>query len=234
MIRWLIQSAQDLPNLAGGQTPRGMLCPNEQRDLERLRVPKRRQDWLLGRFTAKRLLCEHLNRSQGIELSFDSVEIRPRPSGAPQAFLRGLPLPLDLSISHSSGQSFCAICEDEGVRIGADLETIEPRSPSFVADYFTDEERVAVRASEARLRDTLVTVIWSAKEAVLKALQLGLTVDTRDICCLPLDWPARGAGWHPLHLRARSDFSSTLRPGARLVGWWTVEGDRVRTLAAIV
>ncbi len=36
----------------------------------------------------------------------------------------------------------------------------------------------------ADLVDTLVTATWSAKEAVLKALQLGLTVDTRRVTVL--------------------------------------------------
>ena len=65
--------------------------------------------------------------------------------------------------------------------VGADIEHVEPRDPAFVRDFFTTGEAERVWRCPAKQRDTLVTVLWSAKEAVLKVLRLGLTVDTRRV-----------------------------------------------------
>ncbi|MCZ7667962.1 MAG: 4'-phosphopantetheinyl transferase superfamily protein [Chloroflexi bacterium] len=64
------------------------------------------------------------------------------------------------------------------------MERIASRSPEFVTDYFTKEEQVLVDRASADMRDVAVTAVWSAKEAALKALHLGLTVDTRAVTCL--------------------------------------------------
>jgi len=44
-------------------------------------------------------------------------------------------------------------------------------------------------------RDLVTNVVWCAKEAVLKALGLGLTVDTYAVRCLPGAAPADPGAW---------------------------------------
>lgn len=51
MIAWLVQSACDLPALPAA----AWLSPPERERLSSFKVAKRRDDWLLGRWTAKRL-----------------------------------------------------------------------------------------------------------------------------------------------------------------------------------
>ena len=48
-----------------------------------------------------------------------------------------------LSLSHSSGAGLSVVAP-AGVAVGCDLETVEPRSPEFLADYFTVEEQTLV------------------------------------------------------------------------------------------
>ena len=78
-----------------------------------------------------------------------AVELRPAPSGAPQVFLHGKPAPVVLSLSHSGGTGFCVVAPP-GAEVGCDLERVEPRSPAFLADYFTDEERQVGGADAGR------------------------------------------------------------------------------------
>ncbi len=84
-----------------------------------------------------------------------------------------------LTISHSGHLALCALASGPGLRVGADLEKIEPRTETFILDYFTPAECQLVEAASAESRAVLVTLIWSAKEAMLKALGVGLRWDTR-------------------------------------------------------
>jgi phosphopantetheinyl transferase len=63
--------------------------------------------------------------------------------------------------------------------IGADIETVEPRDPALVRQFFSESE--ADRVAGGGDVDRTVARIWSAKEAVLKAMGIGLRHDTRDI-----------------------------------------------------
>jgi 4'-phosphopantetheinyl transferase len=86
-----------------------------------------------------------------------------------------------LSISHSSGAAFCAWTPLTTQHIGADIELIAPHPQYFIEDYFTPFEIAQCAQAPEPLRADLVTAIWSAKEAVLKALRQGLKWDTRQV-----------------------------------------------------
>ena len=190
MIRWLVQSVHDCPALAQGEAPPDWLSQAESAHLARLVIPKRRQDWLLGRWTAKHLVAAYLGE-QGGTPRLKAITIANDPSGAPFAYLEpnqpDSRIPISLTISHSGGISFCALVaqsrDSRGLSrlpsVGGDVEQIEPRSQSFVRDFFTAEEQAALTALSPELHDRRATAIWSAKEAALKSLHLGLSVDTR-------------------------------------------------------
>ena len=88
---------------------------------------------------------------------------------------------------------------DEGARIGADLETIEPRDSALVRQFYTDGEAKIVEAA-GNDRDEIVSRIWSAKEAVLKLLGLGLRIDTRGVVVNLAGeaFPECPADWQPV------------------------------------
>jgi 4'-phosphopantetheinyl transferase len=155
-----------------GDVPAGddWLTPREKQDLARLRLPKRRADWRLGRWTGKRAL-----ESFGGKASW---EVRAAADGAPEVFVEGKPAPLVMSLSHTSGCAVCAVAS-AGVRLGVDLEVLEPRSQEFIADFFSGEEQDCL--GETWDATTLVNLFWSAKESALKALRTGLREDTRGV-----------------------------------------------------
>ena len=154
----------------------GLLTAGEQATLARLHVAKRRSDWRLGRWTAKRALAAYV----GCVSRLVGVEIRAAESGAPEVFLDGRPVPLTLSLSHAAGRGLCAITA-AGLALGCDLERIESHSRAFVADYFTDDEQRVISATSAADRACIVTLLWSAKESALKALRVGLMRDPREL-----------------------------------------------------
>lgn len=147
------------------------LGPRERVVLASLRSGPRRASWRLGRWTAKLLLAAP-------DEAPARVEILREPDGSPRPYRDGAPLDVTLSISHRAGRGLAATAPGQ-VALGCDLERIEPRSPAFVADFFTAREAEAVAvAAEPEL---VANLIWSAKEAALKALRVGLGRDTREL-----------------------------------------------------
>jgi 4'-phosphopantetheinyl transferase len=123
------------------------------------------------------------------------------------------------------------------------LELIEPHSDAFVGDYFTEREQTFIERWRGVERDQLVTTLWSAKESALKALRVGLRVDTRSVdvrlCGQRSEWNEESAKnwsnpfarycspeeWHP--------FRATLENDQVLYGWWSTSGSLVKTLATV-
>ena len=169
-VHWLEQTEGDVP------AEHHWLNAEETLVMEGLRFAKRRSDWLLGRWTAKRAVASCLNLPTD-DRALADVEIRSAPSGVPEVFFPDQSEGPRISISHRAGTAMCAIAV-HGTRIGCDLEMIEPRSDSFIADYFTATEQAQVQQAPEQDRPLLSTLIWSAKESALKALQEGLRLDT--------------------------------------------------------
>jgi 4'-phosphopantetheinyl transferase len=232
MIHWLVQSSTVHPALRRESAPEGLLSPAEQARYRALKTDKRRADWLLGRWTAKHLLQAMLEAAEGKLFPLDQLSVINNADGAPLALIEGHP-PLSLSISHSHGQAFCAAIRHPAWPLGADMERIEPRSPAFVEDYFTQAELERVRRSEqlsVQARDTLVAAIWSGKEATLKALRLGLSVDTRAVACLIEPAAAPPQTWTPFAVQLELSRLPALPPS--LMGWWRVWNDYVLALVS--
>ena len=196
------------------------LTPEEATTLSRFRIRKRRRDWLLGRWTAKSALCQ-LARPQ--HLPPENWQITSDSDGAPCAWLKGEPADLSISISHSAGLSFFAVTGSSH-RMGCDLEKVEERNPSFEQTFFTGDELKFLSACEARKRNLLVTLIWSAKESVLKAIRTGLRADTRRIRILSIDQET-SPSW-------QSFTAQDSVGGDTFNGWWLENSAMVYTVAS--
>jgi 4'-phosphopantetheinyl transferase len=235
MVWTAFETAAGLP---AWREPFSWLTPFERARLARFRVPKRRTEWLLGRFTAKRLVQDAAQEVLGRALSPETFEIASEDSGAP--FVRdvtGERLPVSITVSHARGTAFCALlpaARGEGA-IGGDLEWIEPRSRAFVSVFFTPAEAAAWEESPPADRPLLANAIWSAKESVLKALSLGLTVDTRGVEIRLSTEPAGEAlrpqaeNWRRFEAVCAAGLDAG---GIPLSGLWTLRGPFVVTLAA--
>lgn len=221
-VRCLLQSVAAHPALEAGLPPDGLLAPIERTRWEQFKVAKRRRDWLMGRWTAKHLVQEHLALNYGARTALDAIVIDADPDGAPYAALienGGLRrLDLSLSISHTGQLAFCALCAQPGLAVGADVERVEAREPSFAKTFFSASEEDALRNAPAEARDLLTAAIWSGKEAVLKALRIGLRADTRRVQCCVRGSEHLFTAWEPMAITL--DAPLALPGPFSPAGWW--------------
>ncbi len=201
-MSWLAARQEELP---GGEA---WLTYSEREVLGRFRVPKRRGDWLLGRWVSKRALV-----LAGEAVRESDVAILASASGAPEAFVRARPARVSLSLTHSHGVAVAAL-GPAGIRIGIDLEAIEERAPGFLGDWFTPAEQAFVAEAGAGEAALAATLVWSAKESVMKALREGLRIPPKAVEVSPGRGPVDGS-WRPFVARG---------PGqAAWQGWWKGE-----------
>jgi 4'-phosphopantetheinyl transferase len=215
-VYWLEQTEADVP------AENAWLSANEIARLNGMRFAKRRDNWRLGRWTAKRALASYLNLPAHPHV-LRKIEIRPAPSGAPEAFLANKPAVVTISLSHRDGRAVCAVAPS-GVELGCDLEVIEPHGDAFLSDYFTAEEQALVARAPAMDRARLLTLLWSGKESALKALRTGLRLDTRSVIVSPDDESFDLNGWSRLQVRYTD--------GRIFHGWWQHTDNILRTVVA--
>jgi 4'-phosphopantetheinyl transferase len=212
-IYWLTGKSPDLPENDG------WLSPSERIRIAELRIPKRRNDWELGRWTAKRAIAALLKGSAPPD---SQIEIRAASDGAPEAFLENAPAGFSISISHSHSRSLCAIGPFP-LSVGCDLEWIEPRESEFLKSFFTPEELSAVKERPAGDRPLACNLIWSAKESILKVLRQGLRRDTRSVR-VQVDFQTRDE-WNA--------WTGNCLESSRIFhGWWRTCDGFVFTMAA--
>lgn len=215
-VHWLMVPWKSVPGTVN------WLHADEKAVLGRFRFAKKRRDWLLGRWTAKQALLARMQGARpGLETS--RIAVLPAEDGAPEAWLDGQRLEVCLSLSHSSGMGLCAI-GGRGLKIGCDLEKIEPRSPALVKDFFTPREQKMVNDVGEEQAPLVANLIWSAKESALKAMRTGLRVDPRKVqidCAPHLD---KGA-WNPLRVTVQD-------PGMEFFGAWRVRSGFVLTMVS--
>jgi 4'-phosphopantetheinyl transferase len=214
-VYWLEQTEADVP------PENDWLSTAEATRLKGMRFAKRRADWRLGRWTAKRALASFWN-SPASPPSLAEIQIWPAPTGAPEVLSPDSRAPVSISLSHRAGRAMCAVSLSGGA-LGCDLEIIEPRTEAFVADYFVSEERAFVARAPAAERFQLLALLWSGKESALKTLRTGLRLDTRSVVVMPMG-SCNVNGWGPLQVRCSE--------GQVFHGWWQRTHEVIRTLVA--
>jgi len=213
---WLSQAEAHVPS--GSE----WLSEKETGWLAGMRFPKRRNEFRLGRWTAKRAIAIGLGLPEHPAALAD-IEIARAPDGAPLPLLGGRPAPLALSMTDRAGWAVCLIAQPQ-LAVGCDLELIETRSSAFVADYLTEPEQRLVRsAGDDAERARVANLVWCGKESALKVLRTGLRRDTRSV---EVSFPIEGSkdGWAPLLVTAQE--------GPRFPGWWRRFGAFLLTVAA--
>ena len=220
IIYWILSEAvsewDSLDNI-------GLLSATERSRFDSMRFEKRRREWFHGRQSAKNLLAGSSGGFRSVNPSDLSIENEPE--GSPYVVHAGRRLDLSLSISHRDQLAFCGLILGRRGSIGVDIEKIEPRSPVFAEDFFTDSEVQLVEKNPVGTVDQTITLIWSAKEAVLKAMGKGLRLDTREIEISSFKDGAEGWGTFLV--------SSHFGDLTYFNGRWRIKGDYTLTLAVL-
>ncbi len=187
MLFWNLlhsNAVQGIAHFSHNGKPPDFLSAPERVQFAGYRLPKRRADWLLGRYAMKGLVRAYLLRTApGRAVPADpTLTIANAEDGAPFALFAGSgPLPITIRISHRAGTALVALSPEPDAPLGADLELIESRADSFAETYFTEAEQRQVALAPPEARDRIVTELWSLKETGLKALREGLRADTRSV-----------------------------------------------------
>lgn len=235
----------------------GLLTQEEMAYYDGYFSPRRRRDWLLGRWTAKQLIQATVARAWGWTPPLDSFSIGQAANGAPYvqsahpALCGKEPgcVPIGLSISHSHGHAFCAVAVEghTPLRLGADIELIEPHASESIDNFFTPAEKAHLCRMRPACRPTMSTATRSAKEAMLKATRLGMRADSHLVECFlhptrPRHWMPYLIELHDIELRDIELHSIELRdidlhdsrpdqtpPGSQAFGgWWRIIDNRLR------
>ena len=138
----------------------------EYKQYEHFKVPKRAEEWLGARYAAKKLAMDFFT------FPMTRMQIKNTKTGAPILQVEG-GNHLTISLTHS-GKYAAAAISLTGDLVGIDVEHIEPRSDSWVKEFFYDEEILENTPA-------FQTELWAKKEAIVKLLQIGLTVPAKDI-----------------------------------------------------
>lgn len=207
------------------------LDAEERRRMRRLAFADDRRRFAWSHAVLRAVLARYLDRPAAAVSFAWRANRTARPTLAPGARLR-----LGFSLSHSG--EFAAVAVMRGAEIGIDVETARPgRDPLALArSQFAPSETAAIAARSGRERERIFLDFWTAKEAVLKALGVGLAHPLSDVV-FGLDGDGRprlreiiGGGFVPRRfavrsLRLRSSLPSSLSIAApqriRSVILWT-------------
>ncbi|MBI1246283.1 4'-phosphopantetheinyl transferase superfamily protein [bacterium] len=143
------------------------LTSNERTEFEHWKHAARRQQWLAGRWIAKRLIsrqCEPARLAEVEVLTRDAEGL----GTAPRISICGNTAAIGLSISHAGSALLVAACHGQK-RIGVDLVTDVPNNDSFRTSWFTQHENNWI-AESPRNR---LPIAWGLKEAIFKACGTG-------------------------------------------------------------
>ncbi|HSW40690.1 MAG TPA: 4'-phosphopantetheinyl transferase superfamily protein [Acidobacteriota bacterium] len=214
ILYWLTQNLSDVPEDSE------WLAEAERAVEAGLRFAKRRDDWRLGRWTAKQAVCAYLGKSGSC---FPYLEIRSAADGAPEVFYENDPAGFSISISHCRRTGLC-VASGQDMLVGCDVEIIEARENGFILDYFTAGEIEAYEQVPPEKKILASNLVWSAKESVLKILRDGLRRDTRSVE-IRVDVSVEQQQWN--------GWSGRCRESSRTFwGWWKASEGLVYTMAS--
>jgi len=139
-----------------------ILHPSEIEQLNTYRYQKRRESYMYGRISGKMAISEHQN------IPFHDFYITNGIFSHPVAEGKNI-ANCQVSLTHTDTAS-AAIAFNQAHPMGIDLEYICSDNADVVMNSFTPNEKELCR------NEIYALAIWSAKEAVSKAIKLGLTI----------------------------------------------------------
>jgi phosphopantetheinyl transferase len=144
------------------------LTADERRDGKAKHSQRKYAEWLAGRIAAKDAVRRYLYEHGHPPLFPAEVQVENDAEGRP--YVRG-PFEADLHLSISHKDNLAAALVSEGTGCGIDIERIEDHGEGF-ARYAFDEGELALLPSRS---SEWLTRLWTAKEAVSKALGTGIS-----------------------------------------------------------
>lgn len=152
----------------------------ERARTQKFATPGPRRRFILCRAALRSILCNNLGCSN------EQLTIGSSYYGKPYAIMQRREHSIGFSVSHSGNHSLVAL-SSRG-RIGVDIEEWDPRRSVdlIVESVFTAAERADMECTDASQRQRLFFKLWTIKEALVKAVGMGLSLDMSSFQ-VPLD-----------------------------------------------
>ena len=146
-----------------------LLSPDERERADRMLVASHRDTFVLARGTLRRLAGAYLDRPAG------SLRFEYSPLGRPGLSPLDNPDGLQFSVSHSGGLVLLAFTRR--VAVGVDVERVRMNADcdAIAGRFFAPMERRALASIAEPDRTAAFFACWTRKEALLKAVGLGIS-----------------------------------------------------------
>ncbi len=144
----------------------GFLHPQERKYYETLKFEKKIKSYLIGRFTAKKAIALLVNNNNLNEILIQSGIFT-----QPVIAYRSYPN-IQVSIGHSDDFG-AAIAFPERHPMGIDIERIHFEQNEAI-ERNTTESEIQLIKRQPYPYDTMLTLLWTVKEAISKVLKTGL------------------------------------------------------------
>ena len=147
----------------------------ETERLRRFRIARPRRDFALCRAALRANLCDRLDCTND-RLSFGFHE-----HGKPFALVEGRAAPLGFNVSHSASHGLIAFASRERPRgrigVDAEIRRADRDLDGIAGTVFGPAERAAVAAAWGDDKVRLFYRLWTLKEALIKALGTGFSLN---------------------------------------------------------
>ncbi len=158
-----------------------ILSPAEQDYFQRFKYMKRKKEWLGGRLAAKAAILALASSHHAADQDLRSITILANKHGRPiteefPACLANQGSGPTISISHSDCFAVALAMPKEESRAisssscGVDLQKISTKLAGLTSHFATDAELQLLAQQAGCDEDTRLTMLWTAKEALKKAL----------------------------------------------------------------
>lgn len=151
------------------------LSTDEQERAARFYFPKDREQFVAARGSLRRILSCYLNIAPA-DLYFCYG-----PQGKPALVPEQGGRRLQFNLSHSQGLALIAIARDRP--LGVDLEAVDPNYgwQDIARQFFTPKEQELLHQLPAPAQGPAFFQLWTRKEALLKAIGMGLSVPLNQV-----------------------------------------------------
>ena len=174
---------------------RATLSKEENERADRFVQDIHRNRYLISHLKLRKILAKYLT-SKPRELQFEVTEF-----GKPFLAASDNPAQINFNLSHSNERMLLGVVRD--ANIGVDIEEIRPEAATLdiAARFFTARENQELRSLSGREQVEAFFNCWTRKEAYLKAIGFGLSIDPKDceVSLLPTASPKLFKTLYPGH-----------------------------------
>ncbi|MBI4862547.1 MAG: 4'-phosphopantetheinyl transferase superfamily protein [Candidatus Riflebacteria bacterium] len=142
----------------------GVLRPEELERRARFVPPAKRFEFAVGKLLTRWVLSRYGGGAPSSWRFSSGAAGKPVVPGQPFRF----------NLSHTAGQLALVVARE--IEVGVDVETIEPRDPELARRFFARPEVELLESAPGAVRPLLFTIIWTLKEAWIKACGGGLSI----------------------------------------------------------